>query len=94
MGWAASFGQLDAVRALIECGADPLRPANKAGNTPLSDAKRERHAHVVTFLEQYSKVAGNTGGGGAAAAEGNGVIHLKPTARIVSYAAAEAFARM
>ena len=43
LGWAASLGQLDAVRALIECGADPLRPANKAGNTPLSDAKREQH---------------------------------------------------
>ena len=53
LGWAASFGQLDAVRALIECGADPLRPPNAAGNTPLRDAEREGHAHVVRFLKEY-----------------------------------------
>ena len=54
LGWAASFGQLDAVRALIECGADPLRPPNAAGNTPLKDAQREGHAHVVRFLKEYA----------------------------------------
>jgi len=54
LGWAASFGQLDAVRALIECGADPLRPPNAAGNTPLRDAEREGHAHVVRFLKEYA----------------------------------------
>jgi len=53
LGWAASFGQLDAVRALIECGADPLRPPNAAGNTPLRDAEREGHAHVVRFLKEF-----------------------------------------
>ena len=52
LGWAASFGQLDAIRALISCGADPLRPANKAGQTPLSDATRERHQHVVDFFNE------------------------------------------
>ena len=54
LGWAASFGQLDAVRALIECGADPLRPPNAAGNTPLRDAEREGHAHVVRFLKEFA----------------------------------------
>ena len=57
LGWAASLGQLDSVRALIESGADPLRPANKAGNTPMSDAQRERHQHVVSFLEEYEQRA-------------------------------------
>ena len=57
LGWAASFGQLDSVRALIEFGADPLRPPNKAGNTPMSDARRERHQHVIRFLEEYQQRA-------------------------------------
>ena len=57
LGWAASLGQLDSVRALIESGADPLRPANKAGNTPMSDAQRERHQHVISFLEEYEQRA-------------------------------------
>ena len=57
LGWAASLGQLDSVRALIELGADPLRPANKAGNTPMSDAQRERHQHVIRFLEEYEQRA-------------------------------------
>ena len=54
LGWAASFGELDAVRALIECGADPLRPPNAAGQTPLTDAEREGHAHVVRFLKEFA----------------------------------------
>ena len=57
LGWAASFGQLDSVRVLIEFGADPLRPPNKAGNTPMSDARRERHQHVIRFLEEYQQRA-------------------------------------
>jgi hypothetical protein len=57
LGWAASLGQLDSVRVLIELGADPLRPANKAGNTPMSDAQRERHQHVISFLEEYEQRA-------------------------------------
>lgn len=54
LGWAASFGQLDAVRVLIECGADPTRPPNGAGNTPEKDAEREGHAHVVRFLKEFA----------------------------------------
>ena len=54
LGWAASFGQLDAVRVLIECGADPTRPPNAAGNTPEKDAEREGHAHVVRFLKEFA----------------------------------------
>ena len=54
LGWAASFGQLDAVRVLIERGADPTRPPNGAGNTPEKDAAREGHAHVVRFLKEYA----------------------------------------
>lgn len=54
LGWAASFGQLAAVRALCRGGAYPTRPPNKAGHTPLTDAQRERHQHVVQFLENYS----------------------------------------
>ena len=42
------------MRALIECGADPLRPPNAAGQTPLSDAQREGHAHVVRFLKEFA----------------------------------------
>jgi len=38
LGWSASLGQLDATITLIELGADPLRPPNKGGNTPLKDA--------------------------------------------------------
>ena len=57
LGWAASFGQLDSVRVLIEFGADPLRPPNKAGVTPMSDARRERHQHVIRFLEEYQQRA-------------------------------------
>ena len=38
LGWAASFGELPTIIALIRNGADPLRPANKGGNTPLKDA--------------------------------------------------------
>jgi len=55
LGWAASLGQLGAVIALIQCGADPLRPKNKAGFTPLTDALREKHMHVSNFLKEYTK---------------------------------------
>jgi len=53
LGWAASFGELKAVIALIECGADPLRPPNKAGYTPLYDAEREKHESTIAFLKWY-----------------------------------------
>jgi len=58
LGWAASFGHLDAVIALIQYGADPQPPMNKAGFTPLTDAQRENHNHVVTFLEEYQRRVG------------------------------------
>mmetsp|Transcript_58896 Transcript_58896/g.164529 ORF Transcript_58896/g.164529 Transcript_58896/m.164529 type:complete len:456 (-) Transcript_58896:262-1629(-) len=55
LGWAASLGQLGAVIALIQFGADPQRPKNKAGFTPLTDASREKHQHVVDFLLEYQR---------------------------------------
>lgn len=57
LGWSASMGRLANTRELILLGADPLRPANKAGNTPLTDAKREGYQDVVTFLQEYQKRA-------------------------------------
>jgi len=68
LGWAASFGQLGAVIALIQLGADALLPPNKAGYTPLTDAQRERHSHVVTFLQEYEKQKRGIGCSGTARA--------------------------
>ena len=48
--------------ALIQCGADPLRPPNKAGNTPLRDAERERHENVINFLKEYERRVGSVSG--------------------------------
>ena len=56
LGWAASFGELKAVIALIQAGADPLRPANKAGFTPLTDAMREKKWRTVRFLNAYTEI--------------------------------------
>ena len=53
LGWAASFGQCRAIEALVANGADPRRPANLAGNTPLSDAQREGHSKAIALIEQY-----------------------------------------
>jgi len=53
LGWAASFGQCKAIEALCEAGADPSRPANLAGNTPLSDAQREGHTKTVELIKEY-----------------------------------------
>merc|ERR1719450_800391 len=53
LGWAASFGQCRAIEALCAAGADPGRPANLAGNTPLSDAQREGHSKAIKLLEEY-----------------------------------------
>ena len=53
LGWAASFNQLKAIITLIEMGADPLLPPNKAGETPLTDSLRERHGRVTAFLQEY-----------------------------------------
>merc|ERR1719487_792335 len=53
LGWAASFGQCKAIKALCAHGADPGRPANLAGNTPLSDAQREGHTAAIALLNEY-----------------------------------------
>jgi len=52
IGWAASFGQLEAVIALIECGADTMTPS-KANTNAKQDAQREQHQNVVAFLDAY-----------------------------------------
>merc|ERR1719327_1363978 len=53
LGWAASFGQCKAIEALCAAGADPRRPANLAGYTPLTDAQREGHTKAIALLEEY-----------------------------------------
>merc|ERR1719409_2156951 len=53
LGWAASFGQCKAIEALCAAGADPRRPANTSGNTPLSDAQREGHHKAIKLIEEY-----------------------------------------
>jgi len=53
LGWAASFGQCKAIEALCAAGADPSRPANLAGNTPLSDAQREGHTTAIRLIQEY-----------------------------------------
>lgn len=59
LGWSASFGNLAATIKLIQLGADPLRPMNKSGFTPLTDAKREKYDAVIKFLEAYELRASN-----------------------------------
>jgi len=53
LGWAASFGQCKAIEALCAAGADPRRPANTSGNTPLSDAQREGHSKAIELINEY-----------------------------------------
>merc|ERR1719267_449231 len=53
LGWAASFGQCRAIEALVANGADPRRPANLAGNTPLSDAQREGHSKAIQLPQDF-----------------------------------------
>ena len=53
LGWAASFNQLDCIIALIESGADPRRPKNDAGFTPMGDANREKHSAAAEMLETF-----------------------------------------
>jgi len=57
LGWSCSMGRLANTRELILLGADPMRPANKAGNTPLKDAQRENYQDVIDFLKEYEKRA-------------------------------------
>lgn len=52
VGWAASFGQLHVVMSLVKNGASPRR-VNGAGENAWSDARRERHQHVVEWLDQW-----------------------------------------
>ena len=54
MGWASSFGHLPSLIALIRAGGNPFL-ANKSGNNALSDARRERHLHIVKFLSEFEK---------------------------------------
>ena len=54
VGWAASFGQVGALRCLVDLGADPME-VNKSNNTALSDAKRENHQACIEYLESYCK---------------------------------------
>jgi ankyrin repeat protein len=57
IGWASSFGQLHTVIVLTKNGADPLR-VNSSNNSGLTDAKRERHQHVLDWIEEWRKVEG------------------------------------
>lgn len=47
--WAASFGAVDCVRALLDAGAF-VDPTNQSGLTPLLDAALSGHANVVSVL--------------------------------------------
>lgn len=55
LGWAASLGHLEAVKTLVSVGADPSPSPNKAGMTPLIDAKRMRVTEVIEYLENLEK---------------------------------------
>lgn len=66
LGWAASFGQCRAIEALVAHGADPRRPANLAGETPLSDARREGHSKAIALIQEYLSGARPIGTRGAA----------------------------
>jgi len=54
LGWAASHGQLHTVMALVGNGADP-RSLNAAGYNAVTDAEREKHAHVVEWLRAWER---------------------------------------
>lgn len=52
LGWSASFGCLETSIELVKLGANPLLK-NKANNTPITDAERERHHKSVRFFAAY-----------------------------------------
>lgn len=56
LGWAASHGQLHTVMALVGNGANP-DTKNLSGNNTFTDAERERHSHVIDWLNAW-KAAG------------------------------------
>ena len=52
IGWAASFGQLHTVMALVANGADP-HYTNASNFNAFTDAEREKHTHVVNWLKAW-----------------------------------------
>lgn len=54
---AAEAGSLEAARALLEAGADPLRP-NNAGMLPTETARERRHPEVAALIERSVEAAG------------------------------------
>jgi hypothetical protein len=72
LGWAASMGQLHTVMALVANGAEP-NTKNTTDNNAYTDAARERHQHVINWLQEWeaagrprNKRAGSSGGAAAA----------------------------
>lgn len=55
LSWASGFGQLKAVMLLISLGAVYTGLSNAMGFNPKSDALREGHMHIVTFLDDFEK---------------------------------------
>ena len=62
LSFAASHGQLHCVMELIAKGADPTL-ADDVGVTPLSEAEREHHDHVVKYLKGLQKAKRGEGAG-------------------------------
>eukprot|EP00606_Chrysophyceae_sp_TOSAG23-5_P000711 GSChrysophyteH2.ASY1.ANO1.51.1 assembled CDS len=60
-GWAASFGQLQSVMALVKAsGGAELNRKNAADESPLTDSVREKAHHVTDWIHTYNvlKIAG------------------------------------
>ena len=70
IGYAASFGQLHTVMELVKNGANPHR-RNGTGENAWSDARRERHQHVVDWLDAW-QAAGSPRRGALSATSGSG----------------------
>lgn len=65
LGWASSFGQLHTVMALVKNGAVP-ETKNGSGNNAYTDAEREGHRHVLSWLAEW-EAAGRPRGDGKSA---------------------------
>mmetsp|Transcript_32950 Transcript_32950/g.54407 ORF Transcript_32950/g.54407 Transcript_32950/m.54407 type:complete len:180 (-) Transcript_32950:420-959(-) len=50
--YAAFWGRLQAAKILLEAGAH-FEQKNKRGNTPIDDARSERHEEVLLILESF-----------------------------------------